>query len=214
MPAKNALKTYASGGYYHLYNRGVAKGEIFLKDQDYAVFLSYLKEYLSPPVPPTPEELRLMKYTYFRKNYSQKLSLLSFCLIPNHFHFLLKQDEPRVIEGFMRSLLVRYTTYFNKHHNRVGHLFQGVYKGILIDREDYLLWLSRYIHRNPLELLEEGEKLCDYPYSSYGAYLGKVKISWLKTEDVLAGRSASHYQDFVEGTEEEPEDLSPYTLES
>ena len=213
MAAKNSLKIYLQDGYYHLYNRGVAKNDIFLGPQDYSVFLSYLKEYLSPPIPPTPEELKLMEYTYFRKNYHESINLLAFCLMPNHFHLLVKQNEARAIESFMRSLLIRYSTYFNRHYQRVGHVFQDVYKGVLVNQEGYFLWLSRYIHRNPLELLKNGERLSEYEYSSYPVYLGMRENEWVNSQEILG--SIKDYKSFVEGPASlEPEDISAYTLES
>lgn len=213
MPGKNTLKPYSENGYYHLYNRGVAKTPIFLSAKDYSVFLSYLKDYLSPPRALTPDEIRSMDRIYIRKNYNCEINLLAFVLMPNHFHFLLKQKSPESIEFFMRSLLSRYSTYFNKQHERVGHVFQDVYKGVLVNREGYFLWLSKYIHRNPLELLKEGEKLGDFEYSSYPVYLGKRKNEWVSTEEILG--SVKNYKSFVEGSASgEPEDLSTYVLES
>ena len=212
MVSRNSIKKYMSGGFYHLYNRGVAKNDVFLDDQDYKVFLHCLKEYLSQPTEPTEDEIRLMKYTYLRKNYHNKIELLSFCLMPNHFHLLIKQNDPRSIEYFMRSLLIRYSSYFNKRYNRVGHLFQDVYKGILIERESYFLWVSRYIHRNPLDLLKTNEQLCSYPYSSYPTYLGKLEIDWIKTEYILG--NTKDYRNFVEGSDKKPPlGIDKYTLE-
>lgn len=212
MPSKNSIKAYAEGGYYHLYNRGVAKNEIFLEEQDYAVFLSYLKEYLSPFIPPSDEQLKHQGYFYFRKNYHQKIELIAFVLMPNHFHLLLKQNESRTIEAFMRSIISRYSRYFNKHHHRIGHLLQDVYKGILVENEEYFWWLSRYIHRNPIELLKKGKSLSSYPYSSYPAYTGLKKIEWINTNNIL--KQIKNYRDFVEGTaKDEPDDLTTYTLE-
>lgn len=213
MPGKNTLKLYSENGYYHLYNRGVAKSPIFLSAKDYSVFLSYLKDYLSPPRAITPDEIRAMDRIYIRKNYYREINLLAFVLMPNHFHFLLKQKSPETIEFFMRSLITRYSTYFNKQHERVGHVFQDVYKGVLVNREGYFLWLSKYIHRNPLELLKEGEKLSGFEYSSYPVYLGKRKNEWVNTEEILG--SVKNYKSFVEGSASgEPEDLSTYVLES
>lgn len=212
MPSRNSLKTYFEGGYYHLYNRGVVKNKIFLDERDYAVFLSYLKEYLSPFIPPSEEQIKHQGYVYFRKNYHQKIELLSFVLMPNHFHLLLKQNQPRIIEGFMRSLLTRYSGYFNKKYKRVGHLFQDVYKGILIDGEGYFLWLSRYIHRNPIDLIKSGSGLSSYPYSSYPAYLGLKKSDWINTNNIL--KQIKNYKRFVEESAENiPEELPSYTLE-
>lgn len=212
VPARNALKRYAENGYYHLYNRGVAKGEIFSDPQDYAVFLSYLKQYLSPLQiqEPSKENPLQALYWYVPKNYWQEIELLAFCLMPNHFHLLTKQRQPRSIESFMRSLLIRYSQYFNKRYQRVGHVFQGVYKGALIDNEQYLWWLSRYIHRNPLENLKKEQKLSDYSYSSYPAYLGRWLAEWVKPGEILS--QVKNYRTFVEGETEQEPDLLP-TLE-
>lgn len=212
MPAKNRVKLYVENGYYHLYNRGVAKNNIFLSSLDYGVFLSYLKEYLSPFIPPTEEEIADQGRVYFRKNYYSKIKLMAFVLMPNHFHFLLKQSEIRAIEGFMRSLITRYCGYFNRHYKRVGHLFQDNYKGILIGQENYFLWLSRYIHLNPQELLEKTDSLISYPYSSYPTYLGKSKTDWLNIGDVTS--QIKNYQEFVEGLPEgEPDGLGYFSLD-
>lgn len=218
MAAKNSIKLYVDDGYYHLYNRGVAKTPVYLDEQDYAVFLSYIKEYLTPPAQLDAIDLEKInqKRIYIRRNYFDEIELLAFCLMPNHFHLLLKQKETRSIEFFMRSLLIRYASYFNKRYQRVGHLFQDVYKGILIQHEEYWLWLSRYIHRNSIDLLKPDQGLKDYSYSSYPNYLGVRKSEWVKTEEILA--MFKDYQEFVEGPEEEQTDsykteLHSYTLE-
>ncbi len=212
MPARNALKRYAENGYYHVYNRGVAKSEIFPQEQDYSVFLYYLKEYLSPPKKLSPEEIQSMRAPHLLKNYYQEIELLSFCLMPNHFHLLIKQKNERTIESFMKSLTVRYTSYFNKNHQRQGHLFQGVYKGKLVENTEYLWWLSRYIHRNPLEILPSNQTLTDYPYSSYPAYLGKQNLAWVSINEI--SNQIKNYSSFVESKEEKsPENASEFTLE-
>lgn len=207
MAAKNSVKKYLENGHYHLYNRGVAKNQIFTDDQDYGVFMHYLKDYLSPPKRPTPEEIAVMKSPYLLKNYHEEIKLIAFCLMPNHFHLLLKQSKERSIEKFMQSLGLRYTSYFNKRHKRVGHLYQGIYKAILVENDEYLWWLTRYIHRNPTEILKNSQKLFDYPYSSYPTYLGQRTTQWLNTENVLA--QIKNYQDFVEGVNENPPENYP-----
>lgn len=207
MPAKNALKPYYENGYYHIYNRGVAKGLVFLDHQDYLVFMSYLKEYLSPPRPPSEEELLSNKRRYLIKNYHDKIVILAFGLMPNHFHLIVKQTDSRVIEFFMRSLLTRFAGYFNKRHDkRVGHLFQDVYKGRLIEKDEDLWWLSRYIHRNPQEFLKNDQRLADYPYSSYSAYLGLQNLSWVDSSIILS--QIKNYQDFVEVDNKQNENVS------
>ena len=102
MPRKNSLKTYIKDGYYHIYNRGVEKRIIFEDEQDYKVFLSYLKYSLLPP--PKPEDIKTiftLQGLPFKgiprmpKNFQGKMELLAYCLMPNHFHLLVKQVENR-----------------------------------------------------------------------------------------------------------------------
>lgn len=140
MPAKNSIKQYVENGYYHLYNRGVEKRNIFLDDQDYSVFLGYIKQYLGPHEGSDPKSL------------VDDIDLIAFCLMPNHFHFLAKQKTIDGITKFMRAICTNYVMYFNKKYERVGTLFQGKYKGVLLDNDTYLLHLSRYIHLNPIKI--------------------------------------------------------------
>lgn len=192
MPRKNSLKIYVEGGYYHLYNRGVEKRNIFLDDRDYKVFLHFLKKYLSPPasISTSLTESTLTGVTPVRQRPIQTVygvvTLLVYCLMPNHFHLLVKQDIKEGITKLMNRIATNYGMYFNKRYERVGSLFQGVYKAVLIDNEEQLLHLSRYIHLNPFEI-ENGklDKLIDYPYSSYGDYLGQRKTKWLKIDEIL-----------------------------
>lgn len=201
MPAKNVLKIYSENSYYHVYNRGVEKRNIFMDNQDYGVFLGYLKEYLSPP---KKTDLLQKEFTLqgesFKgmprqpKNYSTEISLLAYCLMPNHFHLLIKQNSNRSIENFMRSLSTRYSGYFNKRNDRVGSLFQGPYKAILIENDNYLLHLSRYIHLNPQEFTNNLLSA----YSSYSEYLKIRKTSWINPDPILSFFNQSR-KDFIHG---------------
>lgn len=189
MPAKNLVRIDAENSYHHIYNRGVEKRVIFEDEQDYKVFLKYLKEYLS-----SPPELKDVVETFtlergsFQgvphqpKNYFGKVELLAYCLMPNHFHLLLHQITKGSIEKLMRSLQIRYSTYFNKKYKRVGSLFQGPYKSVLVDNENYLLHLSRYIHLNPSEYI----KSLTGAYSSYADYLEIRNTTWVKPGIVLS----------------------------
>lgn len=206
MPAKNSIKTYVKNGYYHIYNRGVDKRTIFQDKQDYGVFLNYLKYYLSPIPKLTP--LRKISVNnkiyqiseYKCKNYSQVITLLAYCLMPNHFHLLIKQSDPRSIESFMKSIGTRYIMYFNKRHQRSGRLFQGVYQAVSVDNTAQLIHLSRYIHLNP-----HPKSLFKQP-SSYPDYLRLKNTSWVQPEKILNHfKNISSYQNFVEGPIETPE---------
>ena len=220
MPAKNRIKDYIPNSYYHLYNRGVEKRPIFLDVQDYNVFQSYLETYLSPKDPNrlsillengNPKEKDTARKLLRLNNFSDQIKLLAFCLIPNHFHLLIHQKEANSIDIFANSLFTRYTMYFNKKYKRVGPLFQGLYKAVLVQSEEQLLWLSRYIHRNPLDLLQ-GRALQSYQYSSYPDYLKIRNKSWVKPEEILS-YFKSPYKNFVESHEPEPESLYPLFLE-
>lgn len=209
MPAKNTIKIYVENSYYHIYNRGVEKREIFIDEQDYKIFLGYLKEYLSP-VPKSKNHTidftvrgkSFKGVDYIVKNYDNQIELIAYCLMPNHFHLLIKQVEGKSMELFMRSLATRYSMYFNKKYDRVGSLFQGPYKSVMIDDESYLLHLSRYIHLNAAENYNDLTKA----YSSYAEYLGIRKTEWIKPHAILQYFDqtkadfikTNSYKDFVE----------------
>jgi len=218
MPSKNILKTYIENGYYHIYNRGVEKRNIFSDEQDYQVFLSYLKIYLSPKEESinnikneanfgSEDKNKAISQLYTLNNFFNKISLICYVLMSNHFHLELRQTNKKDIEVFMRSLITKYTMYFNKKYNRVGPLFQGRYKAVLIQSEEYLLHLSRYIHLNPQELLTKGELLQSYPWSSYPAYVEDLSINWLK-KDFIKNKNFTFnsYKKFVENYEERSEE--------
>ena len=200
MPSRNVIKVYIENGYYHIYNRGVEKRIIFKDTQDYKVFLTYLKEYLSPP--PKPEDIKtifILQGESFKgikrqpKNYYKEIELISYCLMPNHFHLLIKQVSKYSIEKFIRSLATRYSVFFNKKYNRVGSLFQGPYKAVLISSENYLLHLSRYIHLNPSEYTDD----LINSYSSYAAYLGLRRTNWVNSDIVLNYFNKPVVKDFI-----------------
>ena len=214
MASKNSVKQYVENGYYHLYNRGVEKRKIFQDKQDYAVFLDYLKTYLMPKdvdklnkglmddtISPK-EKSRILKLLKMN-NFADEINLISYCLMPNHFHFLVKQKSLTAIDSFINSLFTRYVMYFNRKYKRVGPLFQDVYKAVLIASEPQLLYLTGYIHRNPMALAYQGDPLKTQP-SSYSDYLGLRKTDWINSKEVLSFFSKTNpvlsYQSFVEQT--------------
>lgn len=227
MPAKNSVKTYVENGFYHVYNRGVEKRNIFVDEQDYRVFLSYLKIYLSPfeefenylknndELVDQDRNIQISRL-YTLNNFFNKIDLISYVLMPNHFHLELRQTNKKDIEIFMRSLITKYTMYFNRKYKRVGPLFQGRYKAVLILSEEYLIHLSRYIHLNPLELILKDEKLYMYPWSSYQAYIGKLEVKWLKSNLILSifpkmlGNTYSSYEEYIENNTNKPKENIEY----
>lgn len=209
MPSKHSIKEYEPGAYYHIYNRGVEKRIIFEEDSDYKTFLGYLRLYLTDPnLPGVSRKVRPLSRSV--KNYAGNIDLLSYCLMPNHFHLFVKQVDFDGITHFMRSLMSEYVRYFNTKYDRIGSLFQGPYKAVKVESENQWVYLSKYIHRNPLDLSpfrESPGRLGDYSYSSYPNYLGHFEQSWIKTMDILSHFNHSHqsYQKFVEDQQE----LSP-----
>lgn len=195
MPSKNTIKVYIENSYYHIYNRGVEKRLIFLDQQDYSVFLNYLKEYLLPKDEEALRKLLADPNTSYKEkgkiikllqlnNFYGEITLLSYCLMPNHFHFFIKQKSALSIDKFMQSLCTRYTMYFNRKYKRVGSLSQGVYKAVLVKTEEQFLYLSKYIHQQALalqgETLQSWKQPCSFP-----EYTGLRKTSWIKPQEVL-----------------------------
>jgi len=217
MPAKNRIKTYVEDGYYHIYNRGVEKRKIFLDQQDYGVFLSYLKEYLTPknekelqerlsdPNTSYKEKDKILKALRLNNFYGE-ITLLAYCLMPNHFHFFIKQKSALSIDKFMQSLATRYTMYFNKKHKRVGFLYQDIYKAALVTNESQFIYLSKYIHKQALASQGRTLQGWDEQPNSYLNYIEKRKTDWVYPEEVLAYFSTTNstlsYQAFIEETEE------------
>lgn len=202
MPARNIVKLYLKNTHYHVYNRGVEGRLIFIDDQDYKTFLRYIKRYLTIP----PQNEVQPRWTRWRNDVMDKLQLVAYCLMPNHFHLLIKQKTTDGMTVFMKSLMNSYVKYFNQKYKRVGGLFQSVFKAVQIVDEPYLLHLTRYIHLNPLDVNGVTlNSLKDY-FCSYGEYIGKRNTSWIYTKEILdlfgsklADRSSfTSYKDFVE----------------
>lgn len=211
MPQKNSRKEYGAGGYYHIYNRGVEKRTIFEDESDYKTFIGYLKLYLSPPnlqgLALKDESGKNIPPSHTPRNFNTEIELIAYCLMPNHFHFFIRQNTDRGMAEFMQSVVQKYVMYFNKKYKRVGTLFQGRYKTVHITNDSQFTYITKYIHRNPINILPSGpgpEGLREYKYSSYGNYLGLFKQSWVKTDDILTYFSKTNprngYQSFVEET--------------
>ena len=207
MPAKNTVKEYKENTYYHIYNRGVARQKIFLDKNDYKKILSYLKLYLTP----FDLEKQSIKVspTKMLKNYYGEITLLTYCLMPNHFHLDIIPMNQEVIPKFMRQMTNAYTEYFNKKYDRVGPLLQGRYKSILLDSEECAVHVHRYIHLNPLRA-GLVKSLGGWTWSSYGEYksLGKSGDDLCVRNRILSRfRDFSDYKKFLLSEISEREDL-------
>jgi hypothetical protein len=135
--------------------------------------------------------------------------------MPNHFHFLAKQITIDGITKLMRKVSTTDAMYFNKRYHRVGYLFQGKYKAILVETDSYFLHVSRYIHLNPSEL--KGSDPFNYPYSSYKYFAGRAHASWIKVETILKYFKTQDttpflkhhlsYKEFVENCQEDSKEI-------
>lgn len=202
---------FANGEHYHVYNRGVEKRDVFSDDTDYFRFLTSLKEfnqvepilslYISNKVP-----------VGIRSIQKQKLvEVIAYCLIDNHFHLILKQLVDGGVSEFMKRVGTGYTGYFNHKNKRSGALFQGKFKSIHVDSNEYLLYLSAYVNGNNLV---HGKSDCKY--TSLWEYKNGENICNAKIilDDF---DNLSDYEDFVRinalAIHEKREDLKKYLME-
>lgn len=186
MPKRNILKQYGEHELYHVYNRGVAKMDIFREREDYEFMLGLFDKYLSS------ENMRDSERRVLPA-YGEAVELVAFCLMPNHYHLLLYLKQRDGIMAFMRSAMTSYSMYFNKKYGRVGGLFESRFLASRISSEEYWQHISRYIHLNPIDL---GVDYLNYPYSSIGCYVSNKQLHWLHPERVYEG-SAEAYTQFL-----------------
>jgi len=205
MSSKNLIKIYLKDGIYHIYNRRAEKLLLFFDEQDYKVFLYYLKSYLTPldeqDNPPYGIDRFNSDFTLYKE-----IRLFCFCLMPNHFHLMVQQLSERAITEFMKRLTNAYVEYFNEKYNRrnMGHLFQDNYRAVLIEKEEHFLYLPYYIHfHNPAKLYKDEseksliKKVQNYTWSSYGDYLGKRDTTWIYKKGMM--------DQFIETEEVQPD---------
>lgn len=143
---------YLAGHYYHVYNRGCNRERIFANDGNYLFLLRQAKKFLR----------------------EYPLTVIAYCLMPNHYHFLFRPEEDGAVSPFLQRLFNSYTQAFNKQQGRSGTLFEGRPKSVLVDTDAYVIHVCRYIHLNPVEaglVAHPG----DWPYSNYLEWVGKRK---------------------------------------
>ena len=175
------LRIEYPGALYHITSRGNERKNIFVDDADGFRFFEILKDY--------------------HDRYS--ILIHSFVLMDNHYHLILETPEGNLLK-VMHGINGSYTGYFNRKYERSGHLFQGRYKGILIDKDVYLLQLSRYVHMNPVraKIVEEPEH---YKWGSYPSYIGKEKeYEWVEYSWILSNygndreSAKKRYREYIE----------------
>lgn len=181
---------------YHVFNRGVAKLPIFNNRRDYSRFLETIYYYQFQGPKPQFSQLKRFKKLDFEKN-PKIVEVLCYCLMPNHYHFMLRQLQDNGISEFINKLTNSYTKYYNTKHERVGPLLQGQFKAIRISSDEQLIHLSRYIHLNPSTAYLV-KNLKEYTYSSYPTYLN-LKIDLIPTKELILSffKTIQKYEQFV-----------------
>ncbi len=165
-----------AGYYYHIYNRGVNREPIFFRQENWRYFIELVRRYFQP----------------------MAADIVAYCLMPNHYHLLALLKTNQFSHEVMQPFSLAYTKSINRQEDRVGPLFQGPFQALLVDREEYLLHLSRYIHSNPVSagLVSRAE---EWQYSSYRDYIGMRDGTLPKPETVLSQfDSRLAYRRFVE----------------
>ena len=189
------------GSFYHIFNRGVNKGDVFFSEADYKRFLDAALHY----------KANNSKFSLRDKNSSPtnsdpvsdkqgeaKVQVLAYCLMSNHFHFLVKQLTDSGITEYFRRLANGYSHYINIKYKRVGPLFQGRFKSVFVETDEQLIHLSRYIHLNPVVSHSVSDPML-YRWSSYRAYLQEETNGLTDSVEQILGRfkSKKDYGQFV-----------------
>jgi REP element-mobilizing transposase RayT len=178
--------------FYHVYNRGVNRQTLFYSDEEYRQFSGLMRKYLP----------------------GSDVELHTYSLMPNHVHMILCQHAFLAVAKFMKHVCEEYARAFNKRHGRVGHAFQGRYKRVVVDKEEYLRHLSRYIHLNPVHAQLVGAA-GDWEHSSYPAYMNGGDQNFLTTDLILsvAGGKEAYLQYVDEKRPAYGEELERYLID-
>jgi len=168
-------EVFVKGRYYHIYNRGAGRGLLFFNAGNYEYCLRLVKRYVG-------------RYG---------VAVIAYCLMPNHYHFLLRQETEEPLSKFVNVLFNAYVQAVNRQQGRRGTLFEGRFRHVWVNREEYLVHLCRYIHLNPVKagLVSRPE---DWPYSNYREWIGR-RAGTLKDEAFIRARfpTPESYRRFV-----------------
>ena len=193
--------------YYHVFNRAVNKQVIFHDTGDYFRFLFLIlylqssvvfqqlgrkvKEFIQSRALDSGEEDEIIK--------KRRVEVVAFCIMPNHFHLIVKESDEGGIAAYMQRVLTSYSKYYNTKYEKSGHVFQGPYQAVHVEDNRQLLHLSAYIHRNPREISKWFNKEEQYPWSSYQDFIGENRWGNLIMLDIIIGqfKDKAEYENFV-----------------
>lgn len=215
----NRKIVFSNNEYYHVFNRGTEKRDIFLNENDYKRFLVLL--YLCNSEKPVDlrehfREGRTFAELFLKNENNEDEKLIdigAYCLISNHFHLLIKQRKENGITIFMKKLNTAYAMYFNIKNKRNGNLFQGKFGAQHLDSDEYLKYIFAYIHLNPIKLIEQNWKeegiknteeakefLNKYKWSSYLNYVNKDQNNPILNTKEFPGyfENKKEFSEFIE----------------
>jgi len=204
-------RSLAPGEYYHVFNRGAHKFGIFREKSDMQRFLFEILYFQSPtPIKNvsrlacsfSPQEGFAVPDEHIERIIEKRSTeLVAFCIMPNHFHLLLRETGESSIGRYMQRVLEGYTRFFHTKYKSSGHVFQGTYRSVHVKDDDQLMHLSAYIHRNPRELAAWKGKEEQYPWSSLQDFTIANRWGGLIVPDIIVSRfdatPNSNYADFV-----------------
>lgn len=193
----------ANDNYYHIYSRSISKFVIFNNEKEYKrmfelfqllKFIDFdykLSKFKKLDIQKQNNIINTMQFT--SKSY---VDIIAYCIMPTHFHLVLKQNIKNGITKYMAKVLNSYSKYFNTRHNRIGPLWSGRFKNILIEDDNQLMHLTRYLHLNPTsaKLVKNPQ---DWHYSSYNEYLKNSKLDYICSYKQILDIQNDDYKKFV-----------------
>lgn len=205
------IKNHAPEEYYHIYNRGMQKQPIFETDHDRLRFLFLLLVFqgknsiknMSRELKSNVQSSTLHISPELEKEIlkNRTVELVTFCLMPNHFHIQVLEKTEGGIAKYMQRILTAYTKYFNVRYQKTGHLLQGSYKSVWMEDDLQLMHASAYIHKNPNELIKWKNNLKEYPWSSLQDYVSLNRFNNLLSTSIILDRydnkKGNSYEDFI-----------------
>lgn len=205
MPYRNI--PLITGEIYHVFNRSIGKMPIFVRSRDLNRILEVCKFYVFQETP--------IRFSHFNRLYpnekteildklkrtsAKQVEILTYCFMPNHYHFIIRQLEDNGISSFIRKVQDSYAKYFNTKYKRTGSLFQSNFKALQIDEDEQLVHVSRYIHLNPVTSFLVGNinDLKSYQWSSYPNYLNPEADEFLNCQVILSFfKNVTSFKEFV-----------------
>lgn len=189
------MMAFSKGNFYHIYNRGSGRQPIFFEEDNYHYLLRLFKKYIQ----------------------ATEITIIAYCLMPNHYHFLVRQDGEIPAGLLFQRVFNAYTKAINNKYDHTGTLFQGRYRCILLTKTSYLFHLCRYIHANPVKagLVASPEM---WPYSNYQEWIGSCSGTlfdndFVRTNFGNTNEYVEFVQEYLENRAEIPLEIKPYLLD-